>query len=152
MPRRILTLATVAMVVAIGAGAQAAGPCDLLTADDVASVLGKPVKVIMSSSDMCYYDSGGTKWQGNDAEVHFALVPRDTFDPTIKANLKAGTYHPLSGVGDKAYLSTFGEDVNQSADMMVVKGNTHFSLTVEEDPKHAKSVVALARKVADRIK
>jgi len=165
-------LATVAIVfaVAIGAGtpAQAAAQkaCALLTADDVAAVLGD--KVTWSSAEAGGSDDGtscsyATKVLGDDA-AHLALAGgRADFDTNIRQlqdmDKQYQQYHlppltALSGVGDVAYFTMgHGSSGPVPAQVFVMKGGTYFYVELFCKPaKCADQGAALARRVADRIK
>ncbi len=126
--------------------------CALLTADDVAAVLGE--SVTWSSAG-----SGGT----NDAlACSYSTTNHSDVDLSLAGG--GGEFHKLpselpgmtalSGVGDAAYngpKSTGGS--GGGAQVFVLKGNTYFYITVQSergDASDARSAVALARKVAAR--
>jgi hypothetical protein len=157
MPRRILTTASIAVVIAVAIGSGAApaagGPCALLTANDVTAVLGMPVKgVDAGDSEECMYASETQDSAGEQATVTLRVHGgRADFDQSVSMAQQYGMpYTPLSGLGDKAYENNkCGE---QCATVGVIKGKAYFTVMVQEDLNHSRSAVALARNIADRIK
>jgi hypothetical protein len=154
MPRIKSQLAgvLVIMVFGMGARAQAASPCALLSADDVSAVLGMPVKGQDTGvSYECMYTSESTGFQGEVPTVTLTVHGgRADFDQSVSIGQQYGMpYTSLSGVGDKAYENNnCGE---QCAEVGVMKGKTYFMVMVQEDVNHTRSAVALARKVAHRM-
>jgi hypothetical protein len=159
MPLRTLMRVTIAVAIAVGIGAGARdgvaashAPCSLLTADDVGAVLAGPIKGQDSGVDNeCMYLSDGTQWDGEDATVSLIVQGgRADYEQSLSWGAKYGMpYTQLSGVGNKAYENNgCGEQCSQVG---VLKGNTFFLLMVQLDPNHARSAVALARKVAARL-
>lgn len=134
-----------------GGQAQAANPCTLLTADDVTAAMGGPLVGPNSDSTSCSYSSEATTWDGQDASATLMLAGgRAEYAQSVGFGAKYGTpYTTLQGVGDKAYENNGCGD--QCSQVGVLKNNTFFILTVQEDPKHVKSAVTMARKVAARI-
>jgi hypothetical protein len=151
MPRRILIALIVGLTLAVGAQPQAADPCALLTSDDISAVLGGPVNAPNSDSQTCVYTTQGTTWNGDNAQVTLMLAGgRADFDRGFSFAATSGMPDtPLSGIGDKAYENNQCGD--QCSQVNVLKKGTYFLITVQEDPKHAKSAVTLARKVAARL-
>ena len=149
-----LTIAALTIAVVSGAQAQAAdAPCILLTADDVTAVLGGPLVGPNSDSTSCVYSSQATSWNGQNASATLMLAGgRAEYAQSVGFGAKYGgtPYPTLNGVGDKAYENNSCGD--QCSEVGVLKKNTFFILTVQEDPKHATSAVTLARKAASRIK
>jgi hypothetical protein len=149
-------LAAVAAIVMLGFStrAEAANSCAaLLTANDVAAVLGTPVKAQDTGvSYQCMYISESPGFQGEYPTVTLIVHGgRADFDQSVSLGKQYGMpYASLSGLGDKAYENnSCGE---QCAEVGVMKGKVYFTVMVQEDLNHSKSAVALARKVSDRIK
>jgi len=126
------------------------GACALLTANDVATVLGDSVTWSSAGADTpdrCSYSTTG------HADVDLNLAGGRAEFHKLPSELPGMT--TLSGVGDAAYngpKSTGGSGAG--AQVFVLKGNTYFYITVQSergDASDARSAVALARKVADRI-
>jgi len=126
------------------------GPCALLTANDVATVLGDSVTWSSAGADTpdrCSYSTTG------HADIDLNLAGGRAEFHKLPSELPGMT--TLSGVGDAAYngpKSTGGSGAG--AQVFVLKGNTYFYITVQSesgDASDARSAVALARKVADRI-
>jgi len=127
--------------------------CALLTADDVAAVLGESVTWSSAGSGgtndplACSYSTT------NHADVDLSLAGGRAEFRKLPSELSGMT--ALSGVGDAAYngpKSTGGSGAG--AQVFVLKGNTYFYITVQSergDASDARSAVALARKVANRI-
>jgi hypothetical protein len=155
MPRIKSQLVAVAVIVVVGLStrAQAANSCALLTADDVAAVLGTPVKGQDTGvSYQCMYASTSPGFEGEYATVTLIVHGgRADFDQSVSMGKQYGMpYTSLSGLGDKAYENnSCGE---QCAQVGVIKGKIYFTVMVQEDLNHSKSAVALARKVSERIK
>jgi hypothetical protein len=156
----VATAVVIAVTIGAGARAQAAAlkACALLTADDVAAVLGD--KVTWSSAEASGSDdascSYATKVIGDDAAELKVAGGRAEFDETVRQLQDISKqYHvapltPLSGVGDSAFLNTSGDD---TAQVYVMKGGTYFYITVAcKRAKCASLGSALAHKVIDRIK
>jgi hypothetical protein len=167
MLRRILLLAVIAVALAIGAGvpAQAAAQkaCALLTADDVAAVLGDTVT--WSSAQAGGSDDGTscsytTKVRGSDAAQLSLAGGRANFDANIRQlQDQSKQYHlppltALSGVGDAAFLTAGqGSSGPVPAQVFVMKGDTYFYVALFCKPAQCASQgTALARRIADRIK
>jgi hypothetical protein len=160
MPRTTLMRITIAVAIAVAIGAIAEdgfaashAACSLLTSDDVAAVLGGPVRPQDTAGDPteCIYNTDGTQWDGEDATVTLIVQGgRAEYEQGVSWGAKYGQpYTQLSGLGNKASENNHcGEQCSQVG---VLKGNTYFSLMVQLDPNHAKSAVALARKVASRL-
>jgi len=129
------------------------GPCALLTANDIAAVLGESADWSSAgtpspdSSTACSYSTPS----GTDVNINLA-GGRAEFHK-LPSELPGMT--ALSGVGDAAYdgpKSTGGS--GGGAQVFVLKGNTYFYITVESDngdASDARSAAALARKVAARL-
>ena len=150
-----MTLAIAMTIAAAIGGMQALAaedPCSLLTAADVTAIVGGPLLAPNSDAQSCQYSSTGTTWNGEDASAMLLLSGgRAEYEQSVGMGAKYGTsYAPLSGIGDKAYENNNCGD--QCSQVGVLKKGTYFILTVQGDPKHAKSAVALARKVAARMK
>ncbi|MGH7074673.1 MAG: hypothetical protein ACREFD_10790 [Stellaceae bacterium] len=142
-------------------------PCALLTAADVAGVLRERVK----------WSSAGTKSPVEDTQCSYSTTNGDEvdlmlgggraeFDQTVRQLQKSAQRYKsscqsppcltpltkLSGVGDAAFLNRSGSDTTQ---VYVIEGGTFFTITLQTEREHApraKHAVALAHKVADRIK
>jgi hypothetical protein len=129
------------------------GACALLTAADVAAVLGQSVTWssdgaggpdVQSACSYSTTDHTDIDLNLNGGRVEFEKLPSQLTGMT-----------PLRGVGDAAYngpKSTGGEGAG--AQVFVLKGGTYFSITVQSgksDANDAKAAAALARKVASRI-
>jgi hypothetical protein len=142
-------------------------PCTLLTAADVAGVLRERVN----------WSSAGTKSPVEDTQCSYSTTNGDEvdlmlgggsaeLDQTVRRLQKwtqrygPGCQSPpcltplikLSDVGDAAFLNRSGGDTTQ---VYVIKGGTFFTITLQTEREHApraKHAVALADKVADRIK
>jgi hypothetical protein len=128
----------------------AQGACALLTAKDIATILGDSVtwsSAAADTTDRCSYSTTG------HADVDLNLAGGRAEFHKLPSELPGMT--TLSGVGDAAYngpKSTGGSGAG--AQVFVLKGNTYFYITVQSergDASDARSAVALARKVADRI-
>ena len=126
------------------------GPCALPSAKDVATILGDSVTWSSAGAggpDRCSYSTTG------NADVDLNLAGGRAEFHKLPSELPGMT--TLSGVGDAAYngpKSTGGSGAG--AQVFVLKGNTYFYITVQSergDASDARSAVALARKVADRI-
>jgi hypothetical protein len=123
------------------------GPCALLTADDIAAVLGELVTWSSAGADTCKYSTAG------HADVDLNLAGGRAEFHKLPSELPGMT--ALSGVGNVAYngpKSTGGS--GGGAQVFVLKGNIYFYITVQSergDASDARSAVALARKVAGRI-
>jgi hypothetical protein len=155
MLRRRLMTSIIALTIAAVSGAQAQAadaPCILLTADDITAVLGGPLGGPNSDSTSCVYTSQATSWNGQNASATLMLAGgRAEYAQSVGFGAKYGTPYPtLTGVGDKAYENNSCGD--QCSEVGVLKKNTFFMITVQEDPKHATSAVTLARKAAARVK
>jgi hypothetical protein len=152
---RTLMTSIIALTIAGVSGAQAQAAdasCNLLTADDVAAVIGGPLVGPNSDSTTCAYTSQATTWNGQNATATLMIAGgRAEYAQSVGFGAKYGPpYTTLNGVGDKAYENNSCGD--QCSQVGVLKKNTFFMITVQEDPKHAKSAVTLARKAAARIK
>ena len=155
MSRKTFMTLIVAAAMAVGCGAQARAaqpPCTLLTADDVTALMGGPLVGPNSDSMTCQYSSQSTTYNGQDASATLMIAGgRSEYDQSVGFGAKYGTpYTILSGVGDRAFENNGCGD--QCSQVGVLKKGIFFELTVQDDPKHAKSAITLARKVADRIK
>jgi hypothetical protein len=160
MPLMNLMRITIAVAIVIGIGAFARSgfaashaACSLLTSDDVAAVLGGPVRPQDTGGDptQCIYNTDGTQWDGEDATVTLIVQGgRAEYDQYLNWGAKYGMPNTqLSGLGSKAFENNnCGEQCSQ---VDVLKGNTNFTLMVQLDPKHAQSAVALAHRVAGRL-
>ena len=135
------------------AGAAGPQPCALLTADDVAAVMGGQVTPVSEAgtpteSTVCSYGIG-------DLTVQLTLWGgRAEFD-RLTGEFGSGLI-PLSGVGDKVYENLH---TGNGVQVYAVQGATSFQIDVQNgtgvasaDDPIAKSGVALAGKVVDRIK
>lgn len=128
-------------------------PCALLTANDVATVLGDSVTWSSAGSGGPNAASACSYATTNNADVDINLGGRAEFEK-LPSQLSGMT--PLSGVGDAAYngpKSTGGS--GGGAQVFVLKGATYFYITVQSDngdTNDARTAAALARKVAARIK
>jgi len=129
------------------------GACALLTANDVAEVLGESVNWRNGTPDACKYSTT----ESTDVDLNLA-GGRAEFDK-VPGEVPGVT--PLSGVGDAAFLNPPGRTVSGAVDwgagaeVYVIKRGTYFYLTVQSDSNNAddpRKATALARKVADRIK
>jgi hypothetical protein len=156
MPRRKSQIAAVAIMIvgAFGVKAQAAPCAGLLTTSDVSTALGSSVTAQDNGGVPyeCIFTSNSTGFQGETPTVTLIVHGgRSDFDQSVNMGAQYGmTDSPLSGVGDKAYLNSHcGE---QCAEVEVMKGKTYFTVMVQEDPNHSQAAVALARKVAARIR
>lgn len=139
----------------------AQGACALLTAEDVAAVYGGPVK-LTSADNPCVYDGDATH-----AQLELNDGGRREFDKTIRQLQEyAQQYGPgcqtppclvpltkLSGVGDAAYLNA-SQSNGSGGQVYGMKGGTYFTISVQSDSANLdnRTAVALARKVADRMK
>ncbi|HUA32330.1 MAG TPA: hypothetical protein VMA09_01900 [Candidatus Binataceae bacterium] len=154
MPRAKSLLATVAVIVMIGLGAQAYAivPCALLTADDVAGVTGGAVNEISAAgtpmaSTTCTYSTS----VDNGTVTLMLGGGAAQFDQSVSFGAKNGMpYTALSGVADKAYVNN--QCGQPCAQVFALKGSTYFLITVQQGPNDARSAEALARKVAARTK
>jgi hypothetical protein len=141
----------------------AQGACALLTAEDVAAVYGGPVKLTSGPLDNpCVYDGDATH-----AQLELNDGGRREFDKTIRQLQEyAQQYGPgcqtppclvplakLSGVGDAAYLNA-SQSNGSGGQVYGMKGGTYFTISVQSDSANLdnRTAVALARKVADRMK
>ncbi len=148
-------LAAVAVIIALGIGprAHAASCAGLLTASDVSAVLGMPVQGQDTGiPDDCMFASRTTGFEGEQPTVTLMVHGgRADFDQAVSTGQQYGMPTvPLSGIGDKAYENNnCGE---QCAQVGVMKGNTYFTVMVQEDVNHTRNAAALARIVAKRIR
>jgi len=155
MFHRTLMASIIALTIAVVSSGQAQAadaPCILMTADDVTAVMGGPLVGPNSDSTTCAYTSQSTTWNGQNASATLMIAGgRAEYAQSVGFGGKYGgtPYSTLNGVGDKAYENnSCGEQCSQVG---VLKKNTFFMITVQEDPKHAQSAVTLARKAAARI-
>jgi hypothetical protein len=123
-------------------------PCDLLTADDVASVLGEGLEPIPIPSDdaevACAYGPPGTEVGDEPATVAAIQVDTGMFESTDDL-LAQG--EELPGVGEAAIIETEGTGFTIVA---LVEDGLAFGLVVRGDDVERDEVVALAKTIAGR--
>jgi hypothetical protein len=169
MPRVTLALVTIAMVVAavgIGPHAQAQAPrktaahsaCSLLTTDEVAAVLGAPVKIQGSDSGITTYnttDATDCSYQTTDDASSVILTVSSGGRADFDAYTRGAPCTAVSGAGDKACLNNQeASGASGQAQVSAFKGATYFTISTNlSAPKGsaARSAEALARKVAARL-
>lgn len=132
----------------------AGNACVLLTADDVVAVSGQswtqqgsgPMRPLAGAAliNDCQYDGPS---EDDDIEIRVHDGGRAQFNDTVFKLL--GGLTKLSGVGDAAYESL----LPGIAEVWVIEGGTFFNITLHsKSPNASQWVVALGRKVSDRIK
>jgi hypothetical protein len=123
-------------------------PCDLLTADDVAAVLGEGLEPIPIPSEdeevACAYGPPGTEVGDDPAEVAAIQVDTGMFESTDDL-LAQG--EELPGVGEAAIIETEGTGFTIVA---LVEDGLAFGLVVRGDDVVRDEVVALAKTIAGR--
>ncbi|MGH7074674.1 MAG: hypothetical protein ACREFD_10795, partial [Stellaceae bacterium] len=132
--------------------------CVLLSPEVLASVVGPgwtrqgsgPMRPLPGAAviNHCQYDG-----PGNDDDAILSVRPggRAQFDRDVQ-NYRGGLKR-VSGVGDAAYEFVFPGSPSPGVEVWVIKGGTYFDMRLDfANPNFARWGVALARKVADRIK
>lgn len=133
------------------------GACSLLSTDDVAAVLGGPVKLQESDSGIATYnttDATACSYQTADNASSVELMVSSGGRADFDQYNRGMPCTPLSGVGDKACLNNLEPGASGQAEVSVLKGGTYFTISTNLTAPQgvaARSAVALARKVAERM-
>lgn len=149
-------------------------PCALLSADDAASIVGAPMKIVDLSKSTCAYG----EYRGRGSFVRGGVLDRALFfyvkrykdsqaqdkDWTKDAQsaLEAANKNQtkaVSGIGDQAYLVGSIEEAEtmDNAGIRVRKGAVYFSIQIMLVPGHqpvkpsADALIAVAKKIADQL-
>jgi hypothetical protein len=181
MPRAVWIPATIAILIGVANGSSAArggagstnepcgfvdyppcevvnNSCELLSPEVLASVVGPgwtrqgagPMRPLPGAPviNHCQYNG-----PGEDDDAILAVRPggRAQFNTDIQNNRDG--LRPLSGVGDAAYEFVFPGDPSPGVELWVIERGVYFDVRLDSgNPNFVQWGVALARKVADRIK
>lgn len=116
--RQWLPYVALGLLFALPRAASAAGPCDLLTVEEIAQVLGNPVLPMPDGTTGC-------TWKGSPQYVSIVQRPASAWGRIIMP-VPGMTKTDVSGIGDAASLS----GMQNIWTLSVKKGNSVIVLTV----------------------
>ena len=147
--KNLIALGTAGALLLIPVAARAQSACVLLTTADVEAILGQAVTVISGDDASADKNSCSYDITASHDEVELKLAGgRADFDNIVR---QFPGMTKLSGVGDEAYELISGSPA--TPEVFAIKGGTFFYIELERGKLNdAERAVAMARKVADRIK
>lgn len=116
--RQWATFVALGLLFTMTPAAKAAGPCDLLTVEEIAQVLGNPVSPMPLGTTGCM-------WRGRPQSVNIVQRPASAWERIITP-VQGITKTDVSGIGEAASLSGMGNTWTLS----VKQGNNVLVLTV----------------------